>query len=196
MVKFENPVSIKVRNGDTGEVQHSWDGANAISDDVLCSYGATFITNLNSGSGPGCFLLPDGVNWSGFTFDRANPWAPYCIAVNNTFDLSAQNQWQFKTTYTPPSNPVTGQHKFFFLWNNLPTDFQLKAIGLTGWQNVNAGGNINQGVFGLTNGQPTVFVPQTLVILPTSILIHGRNGGSTTPDVLEISYFFSVVGAS
>jgi hypothetical protein len=196
MYKFENPVSIKVRSGDTGEVLYSHDTENAISDDVLCGYGSVFITTLGSGSGPACFLLPDGSNWSGFTYDRANPWAPYCITANNAFDGSAQSQWQYKTTYTPPSNPVTGQHKLFFEWTNLPTNLQLKAIGLTGWQSNASGGNLNPNLFGVVNSQATVFVPQTLVVLPTSILIHGRNGGSTTPDVLEISYFLSIVGAS
>ena len=196
MLKFENPVSVVIRDGDTGEVKHQWDGENAISDDMICSYGATFITNLNSGSGPACFLLPDGTNWLGFTFDRSNPWAPYCITANNAFDGSAQTQWQYRTTYTAPSNPVTGQHKYFFQWSNLPYNLQLKAIGLTGWQSQASGGNLPASYFGVSSLQATVFVPDTLVILPTSILVHGRNGGATTPDVLEISYFLSVVGAS
>src|SRR5271170_748909 len=202
MIKFKNPVSIEIRSGDTGKMKYQWDSENAVSDDVLCGYGSTFTTTLNSGNGPACFLLPDDpvgyTQWTAplFTFDRANPWAPYCITANNTYDTSAQTQWQYKTTYTPPSSPVTGQHKYFFQWSNLPYNLQLKAIGLTGWQSNISGGNINANFFGVANLQPTVFLPDTLVILPTSILIHGRNGGATTPDVLEISYFLSVVGAS
>jgi hypothetical protein len=195
MVKFENPVAITVRSGETGEIRHEWHGENAISDDVLCAYGQVFYTNLNAGPGPYCFLLPDGANWTGFTYNRQEPYAPYCISVNN-FITSGQNPFQAKTTYTAPSNWVTGQHKFFYEWNNLSNNIQLKAIGLTGWQNNASGGNLNPNVFGLTNAEPIILIPQTLVVLPTSILIHGNNGGSTTPDVLEVSYFLSVVGAS
>jgi hypothetical protein len=196
MVTFKNPVSIKVLDGDTREVKQEWNGENAISDDVLCAYGQVFYTNLRSGNGPICFLLPDGGNWTGFTYNRQEPYAPYCISANNYLYPSEQTVYQQFTTYTPPSNNVTGQHKFFYEWNNLPTNIQLKAIGLTGWQSNLTGGNLPPAVFGLTASQPIVLIPQTLVILPTSILVHGYNGGATTPDVLEVSYFLSVVGAS
>jgi hypothetical protein len=41
-----------------------------------------------------------------------------------------------------------------------------------------------------------IFVPETLVILPSAILVHGRDGGLGTPDILQITYTLSVVGVS
>jgi hypothetical protein len=205
ILDFENEVSIVVRDGATNEVKHEWHGENAISDDLLATLGHVFYTVLGGGgstSPPYCFLLPDGTNWSGFTYDRSNPWAPYCITANNSIDTGADTQWKSRASvggFTPPTNPVTGRAKFFFSWNNLPTDLQLRGIGLTGWQSETAGGDINDASFGagtIVNQQPTVFVPQTLVVLPSAVLVHGRNGGSGTPDVLQISYFLSIVGVS
>ena len=102
--------------------------------------------------------------------------------------------------YTAPTNTVTGRHKLFFQWNNLPLDFTLRAIGLTGWQSENtSSGDIGDYAFGAgstLNQQPTVFVPQTLLVLPSGVLVHGRNGGGGTPDILQVSYFLSIVGTS
>lgn len=205
ILDFENEVSIVVRDGATDEVKYSWQGENAISDDLLCTLGHVFYTVLGGGSStspPYCFILPDGSNWTGFTYDRMNPWAPYCITANNSIDTSADAQWKGRASvggFTGPLNPVTGKAKFFFTWNNLPTDFQLRGIGLTGWQSETNGGDINDAVFGagtVSNLQPSVFVPQTLVVLPSAVLVHGRNGGTGTPDVLQISYFLSIVGVS
>ena len=140
--------------------------------------------------------------WSGFTYDRMNPWAPYCITANNSVDNSANPQWQARQGiggYTPPTNTVTGKHKLFFQWSNLPLDFNLRAIGLTGWQSDVSTATLVDYNFGAgtsVNLQPTVFVPQTLLVLPSAVLVHGRNGGSGTPDVLQISYFLSIVGTS
>lgn len=212
MLKFENIVQITIRSGKTGEILHETNEHNAISDDVLGSTGYIFQTGFANSIPPYCFLLPDGSNWSGGqwvteggstgtlpTNWRQNPWAPYCITVNNSIDTSAEPFWKTRTTYTPPSNVITGKHKLFFQWSNLPFDFQLKAIGLTGWQSEAGTGDIGDYAFGAgssVNQQQTIFVPQTLVLLPSSILIHGRNGGSGTPDVLQISYFLSIVGTS
>lgn len=199
MYKFENEVMITVRSGNTGELLTEWSGENAISDDILGAYGHIYNTPFANGIAPYCFLLPDGTNWSGFVYDRTNPSAPYCITANNSVDTGADAQWKTRQTYTAPANIVTGRHKLFFSWNNLPLDFQLKAIGLTGWQSDSSSGDMSDYNFGAgssVNMQPTVFIPQTLVVLPTSILVHGRNGGSGTPDVLQVSYFLSIVGTS
>jgi len=203
ILNFDNPVEVTVRSGKTGEVLSHYDGHNAISDDVLGAYSTIFYTPFVTGAAPYCFILPDGAQWSGFTYDRTNPWAPYCITANNSVDTSAQPQWQARQGvggYTAPSNTVTGKHKLFFEWNDLPTDLQLRGIGLTGWQsNVNGEGDIADFAFGAgatVNLQQTIFVPQTLLVLPSAVLVHGRNGGAGTPDVLQISYFLSIVGTS
>jgi hypothetical protein len=203
-VKFENEVSITVLDGKTGEVAYQYNNHNAISDDILGTYAHIFYTTFASSStAPYCFILPDGTQWSGFTYDRSNPWAPYCITANNSIDTGAQPQWQARTGvggYTAPTNTVTGRHKLFFQWNNLPLDFTLRAIGLTGWQSENtSSGDIGDYAFGAgstLNQQPTVFVPQTLLVLPSGVLVHGRNGGGGTPDILQVSYFLSIVGTS
>lgn len=205
ILKHDNPVEVTVLSGDTGEVKYHYDGHNAISDDILGMTSYVFITQFAGTTGPPwCFILPDGMQWSGFTYDRMNPWAPYCITANNSVDTSAQPQWQARQGvggYTAPTNTVTGKHKLFFQWSDLPTDFNLRAIGLTGWQseNIGAGGDMGDFCFGAGNTlnlQPTVFIPQTLLVLPSAVLVHGRNGGAGTPDVLQISYFLSIVGTS
>ena len=201
MVKFDNDVSITVLSGKTGDVTYQYDAPNAISDDILATLGHVFYTPLaNATSAPYCFILPDGAQWSGFTYDRQNPWAPYCLTANNLVDITADPQWKARTTYTAPSNTVTGKHKLFFQWSNLPFDFQLKAIGLTGFQSDSApAGDIadyNFGAGNSVNQQATVIIPQTLLVLGSSVLVHGRNGGAGTPDILQVSYFLSIVGTS
>lgn len=202
-IKFDNEVTVTVRSGDTGDVLFESTQDNAISDDILCPTTTIFIQPVPNGA-PWCFILPDGPNWSGFTYDRSNPSAPYCISANNSVDVAADPQWQrwvISGGYTPPVG-VLGKTKLFYQWSNLPQDFQLRAIGLTGWQTTAGNlGDTPDNCFGAgftpsQNTLPTVFVPQTLVVLPAPILIHGRNLGTETPDVLQISYFLSIVGTS
>jgi len=198
--KFENEVSIKLISGKTGEIKYDSTKENAISDDFLCPYESIY-GQRSQGAAPYCFLLPDGASWSGFIFDRQNPWAPYCISANNSVDNAADNQWKSWNGaggYTAPVG-VLGQTQLFYQWSNLPQDFELRALGLTGWQSQNLGGDIPDNITGAgtsVNLQPTVFVPQTLVVLPSAILIHGRNFGAETPDILQVSYFLSIVGIS
>jgi hypothetical protein len=204
ILNYENPVEVTIRSGETGDVKYHYDGHNAISDDILGQYARIYFTSFAASSSvPYCFILPQvSTEWTGFTFDRTNPWAPNCITANNFVDNSAQPQWQPRQGvggFTGPSNTVTGKAKLFFQWSDLPTDFNLRAIGLTGWQSDTFNGDIGDYAFGAGNTvnlQPTVFVPQTLLVLPSSVLVHGRNGGAGTPDVLQISYFLSIVGTS
>jgi|SRR5271157_662945 len=202
--KFENEVSIKLISGETGEVKYDSTQENAISDDFLCPYGAIY-TQKQNGQAPYCFILPDGPNWSGFIFDRMNPYAPYSVAVNNYVNNAADPQWKAYNGvggYTPPFG-VLGRTKLFFQWTNLPNDFQLRAIGLTGWQSQQLGGDVPDVATGAglsggsptNNNQPTILVPQTLVVLPSAILVHGILPGGI-PDILQISYFLSIVGVN
>lgn len=205
MLSFDNEVEVTVRSGKTGEVAYRYEGCNSISDDILGPYGRIYFTPmLATTAAPYCFILPDGSQWTSFTFDRQNPWAPYCATANNSVDPDSEPQWAQRQSvggYTAPTNTVTGKHKLFFEWGiagGLPFDFQLRAIGLTGWQNSGyTGGDITAYNFGVSVAdQPSVIVPQTLLILPSAVTVHGRNGGSGTPDILQISYFLSVVGTS
>lgn len=217
MLVHQNEVEIKVLSGETGEVLHHWKDENAISDDFTVgggSGGRIYVHDKGVvGGNPYLFLLPDGANWTsgmwaaqGSVFDRLNPWAPYCTSINNFVDAGAEPFWKgpITTQFVAPDNVtllpfptgVAGRWKLFFSWGSpgLPFDIQLKALGLTAWEN-----DINDQFYGAGSvvlQRQTIFVPQTLIVLPTAITIHGRNGGLGTPDVLQVSYFLSVVGAS
>ena len=203
--QFINEVKVTLRSGKTNEILYETTKPNTTSDDLLCPFSTIFTqparggnsTTPYVGDSPYCFILPDGPNWSGFVYDPANPWAPYCITANNSVDNAADPQWQgyvHGSGFTPPST-VFGQTKYFFQWTNLPQDFQLKGIGLTAWQTDNSDQVYGIG-FQTTPYIPSVLIPQTLVILPASILVHGRNNGLETPDVLQITYFLSILGTS
>lgn len=209
MLKFDNTYVITVRSGETGEILREQDGHNTISDDFLCGRGHVFTNHyLTGGSSPStgapyCFLLPDGASWTGFSWDRTNPWAPYSTTANAIVDTGADPLYKAMTStgcsLTKPfdtGNPLN-KWKLFYRWSLLPINLQLKAFGLTGWQD-----NVTAFVFGASGAQQqTTFVPQTLVVLPVSILVRGRNVSvpspvsAQTPDVLEITYYLSIVGA-
>ena len=204
MQKFHNSIELIVRDGVTGEEKVAYKD-NAISDDFLVTAGRIYV-NISLGntftSQPVCFLLRDDgggeTAWSawttatGGTLPRMDPWAPYCYSLNNVGDATADTLYKGKT-YTAPSVATGFRHKLFYSWTQLPFNIQLKAIGLTDMQPE----YYSQYAVGLVGaGLPAIFVPQALVVLPQSILVHGRNGGTTTPDILEVTYFLSVVGAS
>lgn len=209
MLKLDNKAIVTVRAGDTGEIKFQSEVYNDIADDFLCGRGRIFINNMqNDANKPYCFLLADGAAWGTFTFDPANPSAPYCISANDydhlgvQVDALADQDYKSKPSsgigggLQPPygqsgglDNSTNNKWKLFFRWTALPVDFTLRAIGLTAWQS-----NITDFVFG-AEASPAVFVPDTLVILPVGILIKGRNAGAQTPDILEVSYFLSIVGA-
>ena len=181
--KFSNEIELVVRSGDTGEIKHEYKEHNDVCDDFLCARGRVIINHIQSAAYPYCFLLPDGPNWTGFTFDRKNPWAPYSITDNRITDPSADQLYMGKTY-----SYVNNKHKFFYRWTNLPKNIQLRGIGLT-----NQDDSFAALLYGI-NDSAIVFLPQTLVVLPTAIPINGRLLGTQTPDILEISYYLSVVG--
>jgi hypothetical protein len=198
--KYQNEVTVTVRSSKTNEILLDTTKENAISDDFLCQTGNIFQNGVSGSETPYCFLLPDGPNWTGFVYDRQNPWAPYCTSVNNYLDNTADPLWKSYSagssgTYTPPFG-VLGTTQLFFQWSNLPTDLELRGIGLTAVQSLSSLGDVPDSFFGATTDVPVIFVPETLVILPSAILVHGRDGGLGTPDILQITYTLSVVGVS
>lgn len=204
MLKFDNAYVITVRSGETGDVLFEQGGHNTIADDFLCGYGKVFVNSNLANGLPYCFLLPDGAAWAGFSWDRTNPWAPYCTTANNVVDTGADLLYKATNSagcsITNPyaaGNTGTNKWKLFYRWSLLPINLQLKAFGLTGWQS-----DVTAFFFGASsNQQQTTFVPQTLVTLPVSILVRGRNVSvpnavpAQTPDVLEVTYYLSIVGA-
>jgi hypothetical protein len=197
-MNFENQIELVVRDGATGEVKGSFEKHNAIADDFLCGDGRIFsFTGLSFGL-PYCFLLPDGAAWNTFTWDRTNPWCPYATGINRTGDQTTgvDQYWKTKTYYAPfASGNATPKHKMFYQWTALPYNMTLRAFGLTGVGEPFYG----QSIYGIADAAMT-FVPQTLVILPSGISVQGLQpvGGvpSQTPDIVEISYYLSIVGVS
>jgi len=124
-----------------------------------------------------------GPAWSGFTFDRRNPWAPYCATLNNSMDAAADPLYAGHAAAVQ----VGTKWKYFYRWTKLPKDLSLKAVGLIGLEG-------DPRVAGAYNGKPTIFNPLTLLILPQPMPVKGRNGGAQTPDVLEVSYYVGLVG--
>jgi hypothetical protein len=202
---FQNSVEIVVKNK-AGEIIHEFKKDNAICDDFLVNYGRIFMNDaLNSFNGPYsspvAFLLPDGPLWTGLpAFDRTNPYAPYVLTNNNVTNGSANELYAALTksspnNLTPPSTATQNRWKMFYSWSQLPLDLQLRAIGLTAMQTDQiSNGYVGFGLYG--NALPAVFVPETLIVLPSAFLVHGLSGATNIPDVLEISYFISVIGAS
>lgn len=179
---LNNYVNIQVKSA-KGELLDEYTGHNDYSDDVLVN-NRCILTNFNQGSAPYCFILPDGANWTGYTFNRRDPYAPYAATLNRSMDANADPLYAGRQS----STWVNNTWKLFYRWSKLPLDFSLKALGLTSWET-------NTLVDGI-NDAPTIFVPLTLVVLPTAIPIKGRLGGAQTPDILEVSYYLSIVGVS
>src|SRR5271170_6930300 len=199
---YSNRVEIKVKSQE-GEVLHEFAKDNAISDDFLVPTLRIFdnSTLANSGgtfSSPLAFLLPDGADWAIYpAWDPRNPWAPYTNTLNNSLNFSANTLILGLSKNSPDNlsgpNATTGyRYKMFYSWTQLPNDLQLKAVGLTGMQT----DVYTSTLFGATTNIPAQFCPQTLVTLPSSFLVHGLTGSTGIPDVLEVSYFISVVGAA
>ena len=192
-LRFDNTVDLVIRAGDTGEVLQGVSTHNDISDDLLGSGRHIYANDIVNESRPYCFILRDGPDWSGFTWNRKNPWAPYCFVPNNlyngAFDATANPHWRAQSSCAL----VNGRWRLFYQWTQLADDIQLKALGLTGWD----GGVANvPNCYGMVTNAWSVVVPQTLIILPTPILVRGRKGGTQVQDILEISYYLSVVGVN
>jgi hypothetical protein len=205
MFKLDNNIHVCVRSGKTGQLVYDSQEHNDIADDFRCASGSAFIAALKNTSQPYCFLLPDGGDWSGFTFDPTNPSAPYCINGNDYdhtgaqqdtgADLSYKTKAYLAPPWDPTNNATTGKWKFFFQWTALPVDFTLKAVALTAWQT-----SFSDFCFGPA-ASPAIFVPETLAVLPSPITVKGRNAtvpsniATQTPDILQVSYYLSIVGA-
>jgi hypothetical protein len=199
---YSNRVEITVKSQE-GEVLHSWAKDNAISDDFLVPSSRIFDNSTLGTFGgtyfsPGAFLLPDGAEWAFYPgWDPRNPWAPYTCTLNNSTNVSANALTSGLSKSSPdnlsgPNSSTQYRWKMFYSWTQLPVDLQLKAVGLTGMQT----DVFNATLFGFVGSVPANFCPQTLVVLPSSFLVHGLVGATNIPDVLEVSYFISVVGAA
>ena len=189
---LQNIVQVAVRSGETGKTLFEFENHNDISDDLLACGKFIYMAPTRSEAYPYCFLLKDGTDWDTFTWDRKNPWAPYCATLNNIYngdyDATANPHWVTKSW-----SFINNRHKLFFQWTKLADDLNVRAFGLTGWDPNVPNFPASQGI---VSSAAWVFVPQTLVILPSAVLVKGRKGGTQTPDILEISYYLSAVGVN
>lgn len=199
---YNNRVEIVIKSKD-GKVLNEYAKNNAISDDFLAPafriFDNTTLAQFGGSFGsPAAFLLPDGAEWTSYPgWNPRNPWAPYTCTVNNSANNTANTLYNTLSKQSPnnltlPQSSTQYRWKMFYSWTQLPVDLQLKAVGLTGLQT----DVFNTTLFGQVANQPVQFCPEALVILPTSFLVHGLSGATGVPDVLEVSYFISVVGAA
>jgi len=191
---FNNKVHIQVKSA-AGEILSDYEDHNDYADDVLVAGGCLSRINLYERAGPWCFLLPDGPKWSEFIFDRKNPWAPYCMTINNSADTDANPLFASRDMALggAGAQKIGNQWKLFFKWSKLPKDISLKAVGLMGF----GGHTDNPRPHGAYANTPTVFNPQTLLVLPQPLFVKGRKdatGASQAPDTLEVSYYIGLVG--
>ena len=187
MHQFENEVGIVIKDGSTGEVKSDITLHNAISDDFLVDYTRIYQKNTSSLNYLYCFVLPDGPLWSGFTWDKKNPWAPYTLTKNRTEYPDDNNVYKLPSSKTVLSNKT----KLFYQWTSLPNDISLKAGGITGISSNTGSFACVLNAHGIYDNV-TQIIPKTLLILPTAINVLGHKGGLQTPDVLEVSYYFSL----
>lgn len=187
MISYDNTIEIILKSGKTGEIISQYEDHNDISDDILC-HSKRIMINYDTSS-IHCMLLPDGPKWNGFTWNRKNPWAPYCFTKNRIDDPYISEPFpgaDKQYAICRYDGIVNGKQKLFFQWTKLPDDFILKAIGIMNWSGL-----------GLIDGvldSATAMIPDTLLILPSPITIKGRKLGVQTPDILEITYYLSTVG--
>ena len=205
-VKYDNPITITVRSGDTGEVKDEFTGHNDVADVFLCPDIRLYTHDRRNGY-PFLALLQDDpsgqTQWADFLttygvgYDplksttafsaawRKDPWAPYSYHLGRQGDTTADylyagHTWSMQGT----------KHRLFYRWTKLPgLTFNLRAMALCS-MDCDGGDNARDGITGDT---PAVFRPQTLLVLPTAIPVKGRDNGNQTPDILEIAYHLSVV---
>lgn len=181
---LDNRVHIQVKTAE-GLVLADHEDHNDFCDDFLVAGANILCNNCVAKAYPWCFLLPDGPKWAGFTFDRKNPWAPYCATLNNSLDTTADPLYASHATAVQVGN----SWKLFYRWTKLPQNFSLKAIGLMGLDS-------STQFAGAYSGSPTIFNPLTLLVLPQALTVKGRVGGTQVPDILEISYYIGLVGVN
>jgi hypothetical protein len=182
---LQNEVNIKLLSPE-GELLFEHTDHNDFADDILVCHKQILTSFYAKGANPYCFLQQDGAKWTGYSWNRRDPYIPYPIQLNRTQDATAD------AIYQPHANAVWdgSRWKLFYQWSQLPFDMQLKAVGLMDWEN-------NGLIEGVDSGlNPTLITPMTLVILPQAITVRGRIGGTQTPDILQVSYYLSVAGVS
>jgi hypothetical protein len=205
-MKYENVVEITIKSGETGEVLQQVETHNDTSDNFAAPDVRIYVHDRR-GNHPYLFLLQDDpsgqTKWDKFLTQygvgynplqvtanfnnawRKDPWAPYSYHQGRGGDTQADHYWAGNTWAMQG-----GKHRLFFKWVKLPgVMFNLRAMGLGSFEYT--GGD--DAVDGVTGDTPGFFRLQTLLVLPAALHIRGRDNGNQTPDILEVSYYVSVV---
>jgi hypothetical protein len=185
-VSFKNPLSISVLSGDTQEVKHRVETENSISDDFLAGFGNMYQKECDFNTYMTLALLPDGPAWDSWTWNPRDPWVPYPLSRGREGDTSADLHHVNRATIT--WDDTARRWRLFYQWNRLASDFSLRAVGLFAcdWY---GSAETQARIDGLV-----AYPLYTVAVLPTAIPVKGRLGGTQVPDILQISYFFSVIG--
>jgi hypothetical protein len=179
---FKNSLDISVIRGGAEEVTHI---ENSVADDFLCGLQGVYMKGPWTPDRLQAVLLPDGPRWDSWTWDPRDPWTPYPCLANHPNDTEAVNIHQ-QASYNWDS--VQNKARLSYQWTKLDQDFALKAVGLTNWDWFD---NTQIGV----SGQGYTCIPvATIAVLPQPLVIKGRNSGAQVPDILQVSYYLSLIG--
>lgn len=181
--KYINQLEIQLVKPDTNEITTVY---NSTSDDFLCGFGAIYSKcAANNQNYMQAVIFPDGPAWSGYTWNPRDPWIPYSCLPNKPDDPSASSLNQ---TPTVTYDSVNRRFKYYYQWLKLDYDFNLRAIGLTLWDYFDAA------ACGCAAAGYHSYPVGALAVLPSAIPIKGQIGGTQTPDILQVSYYISLVG--
>jgi hypothetical protein len=185
-LKYKNPLSISILDGSTKKLKERVDIENSISNDFLVGFGNMYQKYCNFANYMHLALLPDGPLWSSWTWDPTDPYVPYPFSVGTQTDNVANPYYAAASQVL--WDGTNNRWELFYQWNALPQNFSLRAMGLLA---IDWNGNSNN--WGNVNGL-TTFPVGTIAVLPTALSVLGRLGGTQVPDILQISYYFSVIG--
>ena len=178
---FSNELELSlIRGEDVTSVKFK----NSTCDDFLAGFHSVYSKAGADSDSFSAVLLQDGPRWAGWTWDPHDPWVPYGLVSNKPSDGEAVTISQSPGLAWDEGK---GKWKLSYQWSKLDVDFELKAIGLTKWDyfsRVECGMDSPYGAFPLC----------AVAVLPQALHIKGRNQGSQIPDILQVSYYLSLVG--
>jgi hypothetical protein len=184
-MRYDNDVAITILHGDG--TKDSTTFKNSVCDDFLGGFGGLYFKNpFSNGNYLQAVLFPDGPLWSGWTWNPRDPWVPYACQSNAAVDSGASpisQPWSSDTF-----DQASFRYKLYYQWIKLESDFTLKAVGLTMWD------NFGYTECGCVANTYQAFPVGTLAVLPSPLQVKGSNGGAQTPDILQVSYYLSLVG--
>lgn len=182
-MKFKNDLEIAVLHGDGSRDEYKV--SNSICDDFLGGFGMLYYKQWNASTDLQAVIFPSGSQWTGWTWNPRDPWVPYGCQSNAATNTEGSPINQIATITYDAANT---RYRLYYQWTKLELDYSLKAVGLTMWD------WFNTNECGATANTYGSFPVGTLAVLPTPIALKGLNGGTQVPDILQVSYYLSLVG--